>query len=376
MTRIPFSFSHLLPIQQERELATWLSTCEQLRSSHAPDPQLLVHARTYLFTRLQDDPLRREAVHLGVKLCSLLKETALPRTFLTRYLTQSLSLEEEAWARWQLIDHLALEQRAQEVYQQQTALFAWAAAHFGAEEQLWTISDSTQARCWLLLGRGNEWMQWCSRLLAQTPRTLATRHARYCTLRTATDMALALGEIDTAHMFIAQIRELVQEDPTWEECFAVQHEASLLEIKLQAKQQNMSEIRRMAQQLAQFQHTPHRQEENEWSYPHNLGAVMYFLQQYDLAIPALRRAATLGSWSEHTYLWLAASLWADEATYEQHRAEVLSLLTLATALATGGSAWDAWCPLPEFEAWRTDPAFLQATQGQRAQTMHISSPRL
>jgi hypothetical protein len=98
---------------------------------------------------------------------------------------------------------------------------------------------------------------------------------------------------------------------------------------------------------------------------HDMGGTLYLTRQYDLAIPLLRRAVELNSFVEHTYLWLAASLWASG----KERSDVLAILKHGAHRAVGNQGlgslgYDKWMNLPEFQNVVNDADFLDAVKHQ------------
>ncbi|GCE49845.1 hypothetical protein EI42_05862 [Thermosporothrix hazakensis] len=356
--------------QSIQQIASYIQQYEtQCQQGKQPDIRFLQIAQERIEAALQAESLESNVVHLAVKLHSICKEYEQALLLLRRYKQQALSREEEAWARWEIVDHLALLKRYEETVREQYTLIQWAEQHFPPEKRLWTVTDSTQAGCWFSIGKGDEWIYLFNRILEQTPIIPQTRQERYYALRTGTDIYLTRHNVHKAQAMIASIRELAQEDPQWDQQESVLNEVILLEIKVCAELQQMEDVRALAQQATiEFERQAQEtktvgQGVKKWTNFHNLGAIMYYLRQYDLAIVSLRRALALHSWAEQTYLWLAASLWATGKKQEKERQEVLSLLAQGTAFATGGKAWREFQELPEFQDVRDDPQFLQATQG-------------
>jgi tetratricopeptide (TPR) repeat protein len=362
-SQFPVNFSQQLfafpCIQQEHELGAFLRLYQQqLQASQPPNSTLLQRAEEKVCVSLQGG-LHAEIVHLALFLYQYQKtyEKAIP--LLTTYLAQPLPLEEEAWARWHLIDHLALTKQDAATIAAQESLLLWAKRYASPGALLWAWMDSTQASCWRRAGRGEAWLQIARDLLAQATPIPDNCHERYTLLVTATDVARSENHSAEAISFIEQLRRLTHEISDAEARFQMTHEVSLLGIKVFLHQHDIEQARQEAMKLSQLLAVREREAvvpaQNFWPLYHNLGAVMYFAGQYDLAIPWLRRALE-HSTSEHTYLWLAAALWA---TTEQ-REVVLPLLTKGAAFATGGQAWLAFQALPEFRTVHNDAGFLSA----------------
>src|SRR5262249_29250665 len=147
------------------------------------DRSLLELGRQLLWEKMQENSLEPHVVHLGESLLSLLGDHLGVVDLLSRYLTQPLSVDEEAWARWHLVDNLALSGRWPEVVARQQDFLKWAKEVFpdhppslardipfepvgGQEEEtlsqdsllFWVMGDATQAEAWMHLGKADEWL--------------------------------------------------------------------------------------------------------------------------------------------------------------------------------------------------------------------------
>ncbi|QBD76434.1 hypothetical protein EPA93_10595 [Ktedonosporobacter rubrisoli] len=333
------------------------------KEKRLPEHKLLEQAREILHQLLAQLPLDEEVAHLGVSLCHYLKERELPILFLSRYLQQPLSTQEEAWARWHIVDHLALSKRCIETITTQKDLLYWAQLHFPARDMLWVMNDATQALCWIQKEQGEQWLQIFSDLFERAEATAKNRHDRFCYLRTAGIVCEQLKRVDETFVLTERIRQLAQEDPNWEFYLETFTEAFHLEIRAHHQLQHIDEVRRLGSLVSGLLEktsatftSETAMPENFWVRYHNLGAQLYFARQYDLAIPLFRRTLELSGGTAHTYLWLAASLW----TQTKDRDQVLPLLSAATHLYAGGKSWTQYREQPEFEDVRDDQEFLQA----------------
>jgi tetratricopeptide (TPR) repeat protein len=362
------SLFELPTIQREYTLANLLSQYhhQHMEEKRLSEHGLLMQAWAILQQRLEQHPLNEEVVHLGVSLCHTLKEREVPLLFLSRYLRQPLTLLEEAWAKWHLVDHLALAGRCEETITTQQDLLRWALLHFPVRDVLWVMNDATQALCWTRKEQGAQWMHIFSDLLEQAETTEKNRHDRFCYLRTAGIVCGQLKNADETLALAKEIHQLAQEDLSWEHNLEAHTEAFHLEIRANHQLQRIEEMRTLAITTAKLLEEAYQTFVSEvdiskdfWVRYHNLGAQLYFAGQYDLAISQFRRVLDLSGGSAHTYLWLAASLWATV----KDRDEVLSLLASATHLYAGGQPWDYYRELPEFEDVCYDSQIFQAAHG-------------
>jgi hypothetical protein len=93
-----------------------------------------------------------------------------------RYLSMTLSLEEEAWARWNLCDALAMARVYEELITTHNAFLEWAQHNLDQDKLFWVMEDGTQALGWFAGGYGDEWMQIFGELNDMIP---ASKHNRF-----------------------------------------------------------------------------------------------------------------------------------------------------------------------------------------------------
>lgn len=190
------------------------------------------------------------------------------------------------------------------------------------------------------------------------------RYDRFIYLRTANMMCIELEQFEEALQIARLIYDLSDEDPNWESAFEMRIESYISKIKIWGKQQNVSEIRCIGDgasaELEAYQSQnidlDFEQQRKLSTLYHNLAASLYFVHQYDLAIPLFRSAINLGIWQHWAYSWLAASLWATT----QSRDEVLPILRQGADRIVGD--YKDWMGLPEFQDVVTDAEFLAAAK--------------
>ena len=92
--------------------------------------------------RLSLVPVDQELAHLGDAVYCYLRYLEQTRDLLTQYRKQPLSLYEEAWARWSIIDCLALERKCEAVVAEQPAFLQWAMQSLPLEHCLFVLNDA------------------------------------------------------------------------------------------------------------------------------------------------------------------------------------------------------------------------------------------
>ena len=343
---------------------------QQLKSdASSADQSLLKTAREalddLLNRQLQEGCLEAEAVHLANEVSLFFGgDKKFTVKVLSQYLNQPLTTEEESWARWELVDNLAMLLQCEEVVTRHQDFLAWARENLPQDRLLWVMYDGTQACCWRAASKDDEWLQIFSAVMAAVTPSAENRYDRFIYLRTASSMYTESGRLDEALQVASRIRDLSDEDPTWEPSFGVRIESYASEIIVHSRLHNISEMRRISRDAsvkleayrAQNADLDFEQKRKLSTLCHNLGASLYFAGQYDLATPLFRSAINLGMWEHWTYSWLAASLWATTRS----RSEVLALLKQGSDRVVGN--YDAWKELPEFRDVVSDAEFLDAAK--------------
>src|SRR5437762_5710112 len=123
-----FQWVEDMHIERETELAQLLIDYQHQYESdqQEPDATLLEQALHLLHQHLSLMPVDQELAHLGDTLYMYLHYWEQTRDLMTEYRKQPLPLYEEAWARWTIVDCLALEQKYDAMVAEQIAFLQWA----------------------------------------------------------------------------------------------------------------------------------------------------------------------------------------------------------------------------------------------------------
>jgi len=287
------------------------------------------------------------------------------------YLSESLPLEEERWARWERVDSLALLGRCEEMIAVQKEDLAWATARLPPDALLRVMDDSTQAACWLAAGRIEEWLTIFDTLMTDTIPTEGNRFERFYYLRTACHV-LQESDLQTeAFSIVSRMRALIAEDPDWVRAAEIEVQALDAEARLFWSQQEVPRLRqaglaatqRLEQQFGLMHgllNTSAEKQSLQTGYD-NIAATLFRAAQYDLSIPLHRRCLELGGRSEYVYLWLAAALWQTE----RQRDETLALLAQGASECWGSDYQQRFATLSEFAGVRSDPEFIAAVTREK-----------
>jgi tetratricopeptide (TPR) repeat protein len=354
------------------------------------DRTRLERGRAVLYDELQKSSWNQEIVHSSHELLDRLGDKQGIVDLMNRYLLQLPPTQEEAWARWHLTDNLAMLRRCEEAVETHKDYLAWTRRILPCPD--WWLSpdwpwdfdhawrqsrkntpvdecllfrimyDGTQARCWIEIGKSDEWLQIFHELMCEVASTPCNRVDRRYYLRTATSVLSLSQRPHDAIQMAKKLDELSQEDSNWEEAFEIQIDARCMEVEAYSFLDDVPAIRQIAHSVTdllekQFQALPKLTSAEIKvlrSLYHNFAAPLYRVEQYDLAMPLFRRAIELRIPSEYSYLWLAASIWATK----RDRAEVLSLLKTGVFYSRFGQY--SLSKAPEFKDVASDPEFAEA----------------
>ncbi len=159
--------------------------------------------------------------------------------------------DEEAQARWQLVDRLATLGRCEEAVQAQQEFLAWARGALDPDRLLWVMSGDTQALCWIAVDRHDEWLDIFWQLLGSLNRRSTNRIGRLVYLRTAGLVLTRLGRKDEALRVAGMMQDLAREDPGWGRALWAQVEASIIELRLHQAAGDHARLRREAAAVAE-----------------------------------------------------------------------------------------------------------------------------
>lgn len=353
------------------------------------DRALLAAGHEQLKRLLQDGgELDAGTVHAGRTLLSRLTDTDTTIRLLSRYLARPLSFGEETWARWHLVDTLAIARRCEEVVARQQEFLSWARGVFPENPVavgrdfpydlldsrtpllssdslfLWIWGDGTQALCWEDRGQAGAWLQVFHEILAETSPSADNRFRRFNFLRTGAAVYGWSGRMEEALAVAQKITALAEEETSWEEGVRWTMEGQIAVLRAYVDAGDIQRVRQVGTAavalLEEFEHrlSPLNSEQNKRlrSFCHNVGLPLRGAGQYDLALPLLQRAVARGMQSPWTFLSLAAALWATT----KDRSVVLPLLKQAALRFPIVSLWDARDRPAEFADVADDPEFRAA----------------
>ncbi len=357
-----------MPIQREHEIAELLVVHEQQLESHAvPDMNLIHRAEILIQERLATTPLDTELMLLAHWVLLNTGQFDEAARVLRQYLAEPRELDEQAWARWHIVDELALGRHHHEAVQEQQAYLHWATQVYPLSECLYVLADGTQSRSWFWIGKGREWLSMLDNLLQRAEPTSQNRLDRFYCLRTAAYMGQDLKDPAIMRHYAHAIHCLIEEDPTWTDTRWVRVECAIIDIDVAHQNGQIEQVVALANaiinHLEEWEHQLAEAKLDEIrqfrSCCHNVASALYRGRYYDLAIPLFCKAISHRTMPHEPYLWLAACLWA---TTKQREKVLPLLIQAAHRYLGGGKPWETFRSLPEFDDVRDDPEFAQAAQ--------------
>ena len=310
-------------------------TAQRFGCPETADRSLLDEAWLLFEAEIVRGPLTPELAHLGHDLYFHLNDRPSIVYLMTSYLRQSLSVEEEAWARWELLDYTALlaypngeidPEPCRRVVEMHQNLLLWAKDRLPRDRWLWVMYDGTQAVCWRLAGCGDVWLQIFEEIYPAVEPSSSNRYSRFVYLRTAAHAYLETGCHEQALRLAQEIHDLSLEDVAWEHALKMVAGACSLKIWINFKWGKLETSDATCREIVDHLNSvkgamSEGKSEGNTAYLIQLsnayetvGSALFFAGHYEQSIPLLERAVSLGegldpnlpSW---TYMRLAAAAW-------------------------------------------------------------------
>jgi len=355
---------------------------QRLGCPETADRSLLDEVLLLFEAELSCGPLTPELAHLGQALNFHLDDRPSIVHLMTSYLYQSLSVEEEAWARWELLDCTALlafpngvidPEPCRRVVAMHQDFLLWAKDQLPRDRWLWVMYDGTQAVCWRLAGCGDVWLQIFEEIYSAVEPSPSNRDSRFIYLRTAAHAYLETGYHEQALRLAQEIHNLSLEDVGWEHALKMVAQAGALKIWINFKWGNIETSAAICREIIDHLNglecamsEGNRARLIQLSNAYEvIGSTLFFAGQYEQSIPLLERAVSLGegidpnlcSW---TYMRIAAAEW----TTTKNRKLTCDWLRKGAAVHQGEAL--KLSSYPELVEVANDPEFIAASKPFRS----------
>jgi len=329
------------------------------------DPTLLTDALTAIESLSAGERLETGNVRAAVNLLFRLGKRAETVDLLAEYLAQDLDTDDEAWARWERTDNLALMRRFDETVESQRDFYVWAKERLEPHRLIWVMYDGTQALAWWGAGRLDEWLAIGREIRAAVAIDERTRTDWFVLERTESRLLEEDDRIDDALAAADRVGQLADRFPDWDKATGIRLEADMSRMSVLTRAGREEEFDivadRVIASLAELESTRDAADhwpQQYWMLCHNAAARLFFAKRYERAARLFRQAAQ-GNAPYHTYIWLAACALATT----QDRREAMDLMREAEKRDPSGSVWRRAGMLPEFADLAEDEEFKAAEAG-------------
>jgi hypothetical protein len=133
---------------------------------------------------------------------------------LSSYLTQQLSVEEEAWARWHLTGGYAACRECARAVEEHRRFITWARASLPPGRWAWAFMAGGVANCWIVEDVAQQWLDMFLQITEAVPPTPETRDDRWILLRTAGRVLCELEQVEGVADVVQQMRAVAVECDT------------------------------------------------------------------------------------------------------------------------------------------------------------------
>ena len=365
---------------------------EEYRRQRREDPEtadrsLLAQAKERVEEHLrQGMPLAFETARTGQGLLAMMGEHDLRIAVLRHFLGQTLSVSEEAWARFFLVNALAAGGRSAECVAAQEEMYNCAQTTFPTNPPrlrhdwdfdptndptadtypvdtllLWTVYIPDAWQHWVKVGRGDEQVRRFYEVLHLTPTSDANRQQRFYLLRMGMITLLALGRTNEAREVADRVAALADEETEEAKALHWRGYAADLRMIIAERVGDREVFQTTAEEafglLAEYERIMPPEDSGRFRILRdNIASILSDNGLHDMAIPLLKAEVESGSGTAWNYVRLAASTYATT----KDRTETLRLLRQGALRSERWDMW-AWCRArPAFADVAHDAEFAQA----------------
>lgn len=235
------------------------------------------------------------------------------------------NLEDKFWAKWEIVDNLALLKRYPEMINEQQAFLLWSKAHMQSDFLIQVMYDSTQALGWFELKMTDKWFEIYHELISRVARTAANRRARVLYVETATGLLVYnLQRYEDAVPEIERYYSVINEDPLWDGFDEFNIRVKSYELGLYSGRQQWDNYNRVVEEatriitdcIAKYERGEHVEINQICDMAHEIGTCLMWEKRYEQAIPLFEYAVSKQG-TGVTHFFYAMCIWATEKNKEK-----------------------------------------------------------
>lgn len=346
---------------------------ENVRSDPSlADDSLLLEACKEVEDALSHE-ITPEVVHLADDIYRYMGQVGLEKriSLHRKYLYVVPNLEERFWSHWHLVDTLAILRRNREAVEEQSNLYHWTCQHLTDEHVLRALEDTTQARCWQMEGRINEWFQLYYKTSERLESPEVSRYWRCLFVRAGAAVFASNGRLDEALTEVEKLERYNEEDPDWKSYRMFWLAVITTRLEVHRKQEDWSGFDQVVAEAISYVKGEVEKLNSEHGIDlsnlawvaHDVGVCLMWAGRYEQAKYLLQVA--IDSQDEAgTHFFLAACIWASEKDREKTLHHLKSAQSFVRNSGNRGRYYYFFLETPEFSDVKDDGEFLEAL-GQR-----------
>lgn len=275
--------------------------------------------------------------------------------------------DERFRSHWHLVDSLAVLGLNREAVEEQTKLYRWTCENLSDEHIVRTLEDTTQARCWLMEGRINEWFKLYEEASNRLESPDVSHYWRCNFLRAGAGVYALADYLDEALIELSKLDACIENKSQWEHfrVFWLAGVTSRLEIFRKKKEWDEFDltakegVRHVEVEFAKLTAgNPTDVDKLAWV-AHDLGCCMFWAGRYETAESLLQTAISAKDDAGH-HFFLSACIWAARRDREKTLCHLRIAQSFIRNYQNRGRYYYYFLETPEFSDVWEDPKFLAA----------------
>lgn len=332
---------------------------------------LLLKAFEFVQEEIVDSRYSIDSVRLGHEIYGYLGDRGLQLRvdLMRKYLEKGTleSLTDCFWAKWEMVDNLALLKNYEEMIEEQRAFLEWARENLGPEYWIKVIYDSTQAVGWFHEGKSEEWFAIYHDILTRITPSETNRHSRILLVETAAGLcAYERKDYEQALKEIQKYHDILHEDEMWSDYdkFYIRYVTYMLETYVGKNEMDKYEelvnevVLKIEIKFVQNEKGLSDNMDEVCDMAHDIATCLMWEKRYEQAIKLFEKAIEYQG-TGVTHFFYAICIWAKR----KDREETLHHLRMAENKITGNGGLRSryihmFLEQPEFSDVREDAEFL------------------